>query len=373
MNNYKKSLLLFLFLSLTLARCQPYHNPAPSQIKSITLVVTQLCNHTLDIDYQEIRKRWYGASSYSVEGFMSTCSLGKTNFIESNNPILYGLKLPCVGITKYGLYQSHLCKVPELYGWIELAQGLATAMGYNMDLYPIKIIVFPLNLNCTFSGLATPSCSSGKCYVWINMFKGLDTSFVMHEISHTLGLMHSSISTDPYGDFTCAMGNGTHVCFNAPQSWKLGWRDAIANFNGLTLQSGNSLIPLSIYSLIPFHNMAYNSFIRILKGNTSYFISIRGGPGASSRIFDNITSLGKYYNTLSIHVTNGTESDFTPVFLLGNIGLNQSIYIPALGACIKFNNLYYNFANVSLSSGACKNESMYCNNLRNLMKQYCEN
>lgn len=348
---------IFLFITFII-NC--YSFIPPNQIRSLTIVATQVCNNILGTNLAEINQQWFGQSLYTIENFFLQCSNDKTNFIESNNPIVYGINLPCTGSTsQYGVYSNNSCGTPELYGWFDTALSIVTNMGYNPNQYPIKILVLPYNTKCGWAGLSTPNCAPGNphCYVWINMYNYYDVSNIIHEIGHTLGLAHSGTPSDQYDDFTCTMGSGNQVCFNAPQSWKLGWHDAVASINISKLQT--------ISTSLPFLDNEYQSFIRIFNNDMSCIVSFRGDYG----LYGYVGSLGKYYNALSIHITNGTQLSYMPVYLIGNIQVSQSSYIVQMDICIKFTNIINQHANIIITRGHCNNT--YCDRLHNLLSQYC--
>lgn len=58
-------------------------------------------------------------------------------------------------------------------------------------------------------------------------------------MGHNLGLFHSWLGGNQYGDHGCIMGGGpAPTCFNAPQSHALGWATPIATLDGSSLLAG---------------------------------------------------------------------------------------------------------------------------------------
>ena len=76
----------------------------------------------------------------------------------------------------------------------------------------------------------------GVAYAWMNSYASVyndiwctRVSAQMHELGHNIGLAHSGMGTDPYGDRSGMMGysyksnDAPEMCFNAAKSWQLGW------------------------------------------------------------------------------------------------------------------------------------------------------
>ncbi len=64
----------------------------------------------------------------------------------------------------------------------------------------------------------------------------------MHEISHNLGVSHSSDAGEEYVDETCVMGEAynSQICFNAAKYWQLGWFSSHRQtINAADITSGN--------------------------------------------------------------------------------------------------------------------------------------
>lgn len=305
---------------------RPGLKAGPPMLKTLTYFINSLCNRTTDLTLLDIKKRWYKSyGSVTMEGLFETCSLGKTLFPEQTNLIISGIDLPCSGNMKSGpLWDANKCGTSEIYGWQEYAENITLSRGIDTKLYQQRIMLLPSKgLRCTWAGLGSVGCGA-KCYVWINMNRGTELSTIAHETGHTMGLMHSNTPFTEYGDYSCIMGISGQVCYNAVQSWKLKWHDALFTINMNNMSDFNTFI-------IPSHMLAYNTFIRIIDvtGN-SYFISYR-------LVLDPYeNSLRDLNNVLGIHTTNGTVTEITPSILLGKATLTQPYFINQLGITVKF-------------------------------------
>lgn len=249
---------------------------APEQMRTITLRVNQLCDWRLAWSMDDIRRRWfnkYGSGGITMEGYYETCSLGRTLFTEDNNLIVDNIQIPCNGRLRNGMtFDSRTrCENNEFYAWAEHAESFARGLGIDMSKFTTRIILLPDGIKCGWAGLANVGCG-GACYSWIKTGVNLPIGVIAHEVGHNQLLLHSNTAGREYGDYSCTMGISGQVCMNAPQAWKLGWRDAAQVVDVRRVTS-----PIVEYS-IPNQQDAYNSFIRVMKDDSlSYFLSYRMG------------------------------------------------------------------------------------------------
>ena len=338
--------LYFVFdvIKVTPLSYRPSSKGAPSELKTVTFLVESICNVKSDIDITYIRSRYFKKYSNdkftNLESLFETCSFGKTVFKEESNLIITGLQLPCNGRLSYGsVFDSSKCGNSEVYGWQEYAANYSKQMNIDISAYKQRILLLPSKkLTCPWAGLGSVGCGS-YCFVWINMNKDTAITTIAHELGHTMSLMHSNTASKEYGDYSCVMGVSGSVCYNAPQSWRLKWRDVITTLD-LNTMDINKKISIDI----PSHMSGqYNTFVRIIKNNkTSYFVSWR----TPNTIYER--DLKDFANVLSVHRTNGTVTDIIGTIILNKIKKGMSQYIEDSGLLVSFDNVIGNNAQVSL-------------------------
>eukprot|EP00798_Chlamydomonas_sp_ICE-L_P026768 gene26768-4345_t len=123
---------------------------------------------------------------------------------------------------------------PSLEGYFE--------MGYNPDAYKHQIMIIPDfedGIPCTFAGNSDQGCIT-SCVSIIKSSTADKLGIITHELGHSLFLAHSAKDGIEYQDTTSAMGSHCcePACYNAPQTWSLGWADPIAVYNESNLKAG---------------------------------------------------------------------------------------------------------------------------------------
>lgn len=129
--------------------------------------------------------------------------------------------------------------------------------------------------NCTLVGIGEMGPKDTHSYVWLSGKYWNSTSLFLHEIGHNMGLTESSYNGLLYADLTSAMGACcTPVCFNAAESWQLGWVVERVNVDPDSLPkqvqlSTGSVVRLNLTATHFIHinyRNGHPSFDRILAG-----------------------------------------------------------------------------------------------------------
>eukprot|EP00798_Chlamydomonas_sp_ICE-L_P021703 gene21703-28727_t len=277
---------------------------------------------------QILRQRWSnGESGVSFENYVDSCSWGKASMTKDDN-IIFPIDIPCSGPWLSGQpgarFYSTLCGDNELYGWAEYADGIATRSGIDLSRYKQRILMLPSGTRCQWSGidlsrykhrilmlpsgtrcqwagLGQQNCWPGnRCLTWIAVPpKQLTLDTVFHELGHNLGLLHSSRGSDLYGDASCIMGSAVGIrCFNAPQSWALGWASPVAD-----LTTGNLAVGQWRSFAVPSLSTSSTNFVRVKTSLTglasNLFVSFR-----TTAEYDFQINYG-YRDTVTVHEYSG--------------------------------------------------------------------
>ena len=90
---------------------------------------------------------------------------------------------------------------------LRLPHTLTPQQDIDLSAFRHRIFLLPRVPACAWPGLGQQGCfRSSRCSTFINVpGEALKFSTVMHELGHNLGLMHSGVGEDEYGDHSCIM------------------------------------------------------------------------------------------------------------------------------------------------------------------------
>lgn len=250
-------------------------------------------------------KRPHGSSNITMQDLIEKCSYDKVSFTSTDNIVIDALDLGC------NLESDGFCDEGDYSGPRRLAKEAEDYVReqeiIDIDKYDRHIFILPSLTNCRWVGLGNIGCSQGSCNVWINDGKAdmRTLGILWHEVGHTMGLHHSGIPGNEYGDCTCGMGNcGIGQCFNAAQSWNLGWALPIDELSEANMLPGRWLkyfipalqVESSRYSLYEQNNLIVRSSqAKNTTNSPAFFLSFRIAENS-----DQMMSL-EYANHVYIH------------------------------------------------------------------------
>ena len=270
---------------------------------------------------------------FSAKWFYETCSWGKAKIDPSKHVIFPTVvNIPnCIGkspfsklnydLTKqFGLLEMYTLPEFALVAWNAATSGDKKTFRGLYD----KIIVSASEPMSVY-GMGDIGPSPSYEYVWIlreRFFPVPKIHTFIHEIAHTMGIMHSSSDTWEYGDVTDPMGttDTSDICHNAVNSRRMGWSKPVADLSDANL-------PLDLwipYSLPPYHKTPINhlTISSTGLGKIVVYLSMRSrvSGGFDSGLTGDLRE--KFDNKLSIHFVYGVggypymliyASDITPL------------------------------------------------------------
>eukprot|EP00798_Chlamydomonas_sp_ICE-L_P012706 gene12706-15939_t len=276
-----------------------------------------MCGKPLGVSKDQVTSTWFDAYSTpnqgSLEGWFNACSFGKERFTSSTNVITPAYDIPCSGNAPSGrVYSPSACDYESFLSWLELAQAHAINDGYDPNAYTHQFIIVPNRdlVRCGWAGTSDAGCYRGRCLSIIRAQYATTLPAITHELGHSLFLQHAWRGGKEYQDATSQMGLAccSPICYNAPQTWSLGWASPVAVF------AGESSLPAGkwISSVIPEFLSSSRNFVQIIptwaggdKGNI--FLSYKRAVSYNSGI--NYGGFVSY--KLEIHTYAGNDATGT--------------------------------------------------------------
>ncbi|PRW55912.1 hypothetical protein C2E21_5247 [Chlorella sorokiniana] len=210
---------------------------------------------TETVSRDQLRATVFGPNTKgeSVASMFRDCSYQQTKVAaeaaKGGSKVMNYIALPCTGSVNGIAMQWNSCDADD---WVAAASALAqqqlAAQGDSLTNYPYQVFLLPNRpADCYWGALAWASGQSVAVQALGDV--ALAPFVYVHELGHTLGLEHAGKGDNVYGDDTATMGGfppggglsdgGTDRCHNAPQSWQLGWTDAV-RLDATTLKAGAS-------------------------------------------------------------------------------------------------------------------------------------
>jgi len=268
-----------------------------TRIYSLTSIV-HFCGFTNYDNPVSIREKWGLLSSY-----YNSCSFGKTRFDLIDNFIIPDIiEMPCFGTlpiegnTNYQPLSFNMTTPYFGYGGLNaikyFSQQYAKNHGINLASFNRFIYISPILDGPGITNAYGSYNQSIKYDVFVA--SGTDLVTYFHEIGHTMGMSHSHTLTSGYGDGSCAMGGccGTR-CFNAPQSYSIGWNSPIED-----ISSG---------SLIPTHRWSYYVIPGFLSTPVNFYMFADYYLSFKIPIGYDVNLQTQYINKVFVHKYNAQQ------------------------------------------------------------------
>ncbi|KAG2500297.1 hypothetical protein HYH03_001875 [Edaphochlamys debaryana] len=224
----------------------------------------------------------------SLEAYLETCSWGQLRYPRTTNH-LYGpidvgacrTSGPSMGAADLGAR----CGPAELEALVDRAKAWLKEndpdVHSDWKRYKTIRVMFPFREGCDPAGgdVASIGCPSGQdCVSSLNVgsqMRGeLYGTLHMHQLAHSLGLVHSArrecdgsaCSVSEPGDPSCPMGSGVptspsaFLCLAAPQAYRVGWAVPLRDLRA------TELLPSAEFELPAMSTGPRGSFLRVAVG-----------------------------------------------------------------------------------------------------------
>lgn len=291
--------------TLTVKNKNASENSSKQMTAETRKIITLLVNFTnlkatSDLSIADVDKILY-SDTRSMRSQVLKSSFNQVTFIPDTN-----------GDGKSDIYTVNLnyaasgCN-PEQ--WARDARTAAARLGVNMSLYRHQLFVLPYNVSCNWGGYAYVGCGT-TCSAWVLSYRESNAYariIFTHELSHNLGVSHSSLDTNndgrndsEYGDAACVMGSGDFRYFkemNAPHRDQLRWFNP---FPGriATVTSGSYVIKALESGATTSGLLA----VRVRKNaNATYYVSYRKNIGVFG------SGAPTYLDKVNIHYTKSGD------------------------------------------------------------------
>ncbi|OEU14169.1 hypothetical protein FRACYDRAFT_240700 [Fragilariopsis cylindrus CCMP1102] len=223
---------------------------SPSAVGTKQALVVRIITSTgiePEVTRNEIRKQVYDEDSISLVSQYKACSYGKLTITPYEGNTISGVTIQdgIIDITLSTDISTEFTNTNTNLGTLAryVREATVDALG-DIDENSIHLVmfVFPKGIAPFMATAITNRYDSYYTKKWL-----LPPSFHIHEIGHNLGLKHSGENGNEYADKTGYMGysytqyDGPSMCFNAAQSYKLGWYDEqTLTYNPLSLDESDS-------------------------------------------------------------------------------------------------------------------------------------
>jgi len=188
----------------------------------------------------ELSTAVFSESGTTMNSQFKACSANQLSFTPATGTgvtdgvVDVTLDISLAGTDKGLVYTAALAKVAALTGIDKTFTYIVSPEGPTF---------------CDASGSCTLGYadSPGEVSVYYNEY-GTDPTTNVHEVGHNLGLDHSTLNGEEYGDPTGQMGNSGNdngeICFNAPHTYFLQWfSDYHEDLNPTTTAYSGELVP----------------------------------------------------------------------------------------------------------------------------------
>jgi hypothetical protein len=284
-----------------------------SQVTTMTSVtfLISACGKSPDLGAAAFSAAWNGAANTTMEQYVTQCSYGQLAFPAAQNVVadVTGTPMPCSGtsaVTGLAYDLATSCGYPELLALQEWGQQ---ASGLDMAQFTRRVVVLPAGTDglgvggpCGWYGMGSQGCAGSYCDAWVRGDRADYLNTFFHELGHTMHAVHAATPAWTYGDCSDAMGcSARGACYNAPNSWRVGWTTPLATFTTGNLPAAGAWTPA--YTLPPH-----------LAGPTGNHIQVRSQASPEQALFLSYrTATGwdaglgaPYAGSVSVHRYNGT-------------------------------------------------------------------
>jgi hypothetical protein len=335
---------LFLFANILLVLAKTSHSAFP--FKSVAFILDiQGCNTNIgafvpsQAALEQFKTYYWTQVKYGMPWFFSSCSYSNTNWQwvrEDHHIFEDNIIVPCKGKTpnsklKYNMDEMLGAIAPIAYE--EYAQQ-AYITKYGSAAYAAnaqRTIILNIPDHFSSYGFAHMNCFTSGCSICVTASRSFPhtgiprVNTIVHEMGHTLSLLHAQGKNWEYGDCSCIMGCADSVgtCFGATNARQLGWATSIADLDDVSMPS-NLWIPyvIPIFTTSSVNHLTIRSFSGGNDGSTKLILAARsktaGINGADSQINNDMDK------KLIVQATK-KESDYDnwQSILLGVLGIND--------------------------------------------------
>lgn len=214
---------------------------ASTQLHSLTIVLS-VCNVSTTVSPYNLTTVLKSNTHHdNLPDMFDVCSHGIKTYQTTIVP--YVINIPCIRKEMIGdVYRKQQNMSCDYWRWsssaLELLKQTSPTLYYQH--YDHIIFVLPEFMQCNFAGMGVIGpCSGYECRIWIVNIYATQLATYIHEIGHTMGLLHAGNNkSGEYGDLSSAMGECCYQrCYNAANTNFLNWTHPKYSFNILPFRS----------------------------------------------------------------------------------------------------------------------------------------